>query len=332
MSSTSMMPPALAALTRPQPEFQTESDSPSEHTHAEPMHEKVSLSMQIANLVTVILPFVGLVAAMALTWGRGFSWIHLGLLVGMYIVTVLGVTIGFHRLFTHKAFETSAPVKAILAFFGSMAIEGPLLKWVAMHRRHHQCSDGENDPHSPHLHGHGFTGFVSGLWHAHCGWLFRPHAPNLQKHVNDLAASPMLRRMSSLFPLWALVSLLIPTVLGGVFTMTWMGALLGFLWGGLARVFLVHHVTWSINSVCHIWGGRPYRSQDESRNNIVFGVLALGEGWHNNHHAFPTSARHGLAWWQIDISYIIIRTMEFFGLAWKVRVPGASALAAKRRK
>lgn len=324
-----MMPPALAAVTQPRPKPQFQDDL--EQVQAEPAHEKVSLTMQIANLITVVLPFAGLATAMALTWGRGFSWIHLGLLVGMYIVTVLGVTVGFHRLFTHKAFETSAPVKAILAFFGSMAIEGPLFKWVAMHRRHHQCSDGENDPHSPHLHGHGFVGFFSGLWFAHCGWIFRPHAPGLQKSINDLVASPMLRRMSSLFPLWALVSLLIPTVLGGLFTMTWMGALLGFLWGGLARVFLVHHVTWSINSVCHIWGGRPYRSQDESRNNVVFGVLALGEGWHNNHHAFPTSAKHGLAWWQVDVSYIVIRTMEFFGLVWKVRVPAASALAAKRR-
>ena len=293
--------------------------------------ERVSIPVQIANLTVVILPFLGFIAAMALLWGRGFDWLHLGLMLGMYVITVLGVTVGYHRLFTHKAFETHAAVKFVLAMWGSLAIEGPLFKWVATHRRHHQTSDGEGDPHSPHLHGHGFVGFVSGLWHAHCGWLFEPHIPGLNKYVADLNASPMLRVISNLFPLWILVSLLIPTVLGGLFTMSWMGALLGFLWGGLARVFLVHHVTWSINSVCHLWGGRPYRSQDNSRNNVVFGVLALGEGWHNNHHAFPTSARHGLAWWQIDISYLFIRLLEVFGLAWKVRVPGPTALAAKRR-
>ena len=326
-----MISPALAALAEPKQQFPAAPKLQVPVELNEKGYEKVSLMVQIANLVVVIVPFLGLIAAMLLLWGRGFSWIQLGLMLGMYVVTVLGVTVGYHRLFTHKAFETSAPVKAILALFGSMAIEGPLFKWVATHRRHHQCSDAENDPHSPHLHGHGFIGFVKGLWHAHCGWLFEPHSPGLQKYVADLAASPMLRAMSALFPLWLLVSLLVPTVLGGLFTMSWMGALLGFLWGGLARVFLVHHVTWSINSVCHLWGGRPYRSSDESRNNIVFGVLALGEGWHNNHHAFPTSARHGLAWWQIDISYIVIRTMEVLGLAWKVRVPGASALAAKRQ-
>jgi stearoyl-CoA desaturase (delta-9 desaturase) len=294
--------------------------------------EKVSIPVKIANLTTVVVPFVGLIAAMALLWGRGFSGLHLGLLIGMYLATVFGVTIGYHRLFTHRAFETSAVVKAILAFLGSLAIEGPLLRWVAIHRKHHQASDTARDPHSPHSHGDGFVGFLAGLWHAHCGWLFSPQETSgLQKAVADLKASKLLRTFSNLFPLWILVSLLIPTLLGGLLTMSWMGALLGFLWGGLARIFLVHHVTWSINSVCHLWGRRPYRTQDESRNNLVFGLLAMGEGWHNNHHAFPTSARHGLAWWQIDVSYLIIRLMEVCGLAWQVRLPAASALAAKRR-
>ena len=326
-----MMSAALAAIAEPQPENHLESIPQIPLETDARGYEKVSLLVQIANLVTVVVPFLGLIAAMALLWGRGFSWIQLGLMLGMYVITVLGVTVGYHRLFTHKAFETSAPIKWLFAFFGSLAIEGPLFKWVATHRRHHQTSDTDKDPHSPHLHGDGFVGFVKGLWHAHCGWLFEPHTPGLQKYVADLAASPMLRAISNLFPLWILVSLLIPTILGGLFTMSWMGALLGFLWGGLARVFLVHHVTWSINSVCHLWGGRPFRSQDKSRNNVVFGVLAFGEGWHNNHHAFPTSARHGLAWWQFDASYMVIRAMELLGLVWKVRVPAPAALAAKRR-
>ena len=326
-----MMSAALSAVAEPKPENHLESIPQVQLDGDSHALEVVTLPVKIANLITVVVPFAGLIAAMALLWGRGFSWTHLGLMLGMYVITVLGITVGYHRLFTHKAFETNAVVKAILAFFGSLAVEGPLFKWVATHRRHHQTSDTDKDPHSPHLHGHGFTGFLKGLWHAHCGWIFEPHVPGLHKYVADLAANPMLRTISNLFPLWILVSLLIPTVLGGLFTMTWMGALLGFLWGGLVRIFLVHHVTWSINSVCHLWGGRPYRSSDESRNNVVFGILAMGEGWHNNHHAFPTSARHGLAWWQIDLSYIFIRTLEVFGLAWKVRVPAASALAAKRR-
>lgn len=287
-------------------------------------------TMQVVNLLAVVLPFAGLVAAIALLWGYGFDWVHLGLLLGMYAATVLGVTIGFHRLFTHRSFETVRPVQAILAVLGSMSVEGPLLKWVAVHRRHHQHSDRDEDPHSPHLHGQGLVGLFKGLWHAHVGWLFQPDSPELSRYIPDLQSDGLLRRISKLFPVWVAVGMLIPAVLGGLLTWSWTGALLGFIWGGLTRVFLVHHVTWSINSVCHLWGSQPFKSRDHSRNNLVFGVVAMGEGWHNNHHAFPTSARHGLHWWQIDISYWIICAMAWLGLAWKVRVPDAAALAAKR--
>jgi stearoyl-CoA desaturase (delta-9 desaturase) len=301
-----------------------ETPSPQSEAH------RISLSLRLTNLGAILLPFAGLLAAILLLWGWGFSWTHLFILVGMYLATGLGITVGYHRLFTHKSFETIPAVKFILGVLGSMAVEGPVFKWVAQHRRHHQHSDADQDPHSPHLHGEGFRGLLKGLWHSHVGWVFDRDSPGLSRYVADLASSRMLRAVSRMFPLWAVAGLMIPTALGGVITLSWKGALLGFLWGGLVRIFMVHHVTWSINSVCHLWGSRPFRSHDESRNNAVFGVLAMGEGWHNNHHAFPTSARHGLRWWQFDLSYYVIRLMELVGLAWRVKVPAAEALEAKR--
>jgi stearoyl-CoA desaturase (delta-9 desaturase) len=239
----------------------------------------------------------------------------------MYLLTALGITVGFHRLFTHKSFETNCVVRFILATLGSMAAQGSVLKWAAIHRRHHQHSDSPDDPHSPHQQGRGLWGLIYGFWHAHIGWVFKPDPADLDRYVKDLRQSASLRVASAMFPLWIILGLLIPAILGGLLTGHWAGVLLGFVWGGLVRVFLVHHVTWSVNSICHMWGRRPYPEKDHSRNNFVFGVLALGEGWHNNHHAFPTSARHGLRWWQIDISYYVIRLLALLGLAWKVRLP-----------
>jgi stearoyl-CoA desaturase (delta-9 desaturase) len=282
--------------------------------------------MRLANLAGVVLPFLGLLAGMVFVWGWGFGWVELGLLLGMYAVTALGITVGFHRLFTHRSFETNGVVKSILGIFGSMALQGPLVQWVAVHRKHHHHSDEAGDPHSPHQGGRGFLGFLSGFWHAHVGWLFRPDPPDLEHYAKDLRQSRLMRVLSALFFVWVALGLLIPAVLGGLLTGTWMGVLLGFLWGGLARIFLAHHVTWSINSVCHLWGQQPFISRDQSRNNVVFGILGFGEGWHNNHHAFPTSARHGLSWWQIDVSYWTIRALALVRLAWNVRLPSAQAL------
>jgi stearoyl-CoA desaturase (delta-9 desaturase) len=290
-----------------------------------------SLAVRVTTLLAVILPLVGLVAAVFFLWGWGFSWVELGLLLGMYALTALGVTVGFHRLFTHRAFETNRVVQFILGVLGSMSVQGPLLKWVALHRRHHEHSDRPGDPHSPHFHGRGVPGLLRGLWHAHLGWMFQPDPPDLPRYVKDLRHSALLRMVSALFPVWVAAGLLLPGVLGGLLTGTWVGAWYGLAWGGLARIFLVHHVTWSVNSVCHLWGRQPYGSGDQSRNNFVFGVLALGEGWHNTHHAFPTSARHGLRWWQVDVSYWVIRTLALVGLAWNVRVPTKQAQAQERR-
>ncbi len=290
---------------------------------------RMSLGARLANLIAVVAPFLGLALAIVLLWGWGFRWVELGLLLGMYVVTALGITVGFHRLFTHQAFETNRVVQCILAILGSMAVQGPLLKWVALHRRHHQHSDREEDPHSPHHQGGGLLGLVRGAWHAHLGWVFQADPPNLSHYIKDLRQNRLARIVSALFPVWVAVGLLIPALLGGLMTLSWTGALLGFLWGGLARIFLVHHVTWSVNSVCHLWGRRPFRTNDHSRNNSVFGVLALGEGWHNNHHAFPTSARHGLKWWQFDATYGVIRILALLGLAWKVRLPAQQQPSAR---
>jgi len=279
----------------------------------------ISTRMRVLNLAAVILPLVGFVAVVVSLWGRGFHWIDGGLLLGMYALTAIGITVGYHRLFTHRSFEANRVVQFVLAVLGSMAVEGTLLKWVAVHRRHHQHSDTHEDPHSPHEQGDGFLGLFRGLWHAHVGWFFQPDAPNLPHYVKDLRQSRLLRTASTLFPLWVTLGVLIPAALGGLLTGTWMGVLSGLLWGGLARIFLVHHVTWSVNSICHLWGRQPFRTGDQSRNNFVFGVLGFGEGWHNNHHAFPTSARFGVRWWQIDLGYWFICVLALFGLASRVR-------------
>jgi stearoyl-CoA desaturase (delta-9 desaturase) len=291
---------------------------------------RLSLGLWVANLLAVILPFLALGAAAVFFWGWGFHWVDLGLLLGMYVVTALGITVGFHRLFTHGAFATYPVVQFLLGVCGSMALQGPLLQWVALHRRHHQLSDRPGDPHSPNLYGGGVLGLLRGLWHAHLGWLFQADPPDLDRYVKDLRRSKLLRMVSALFFVWVALGLLIPAVLGGVIRLSWMGVWTGLIWGGLVRIFLVHHVTWSVNSVCHLWGMRPYRSNDQSRNNFVFGVLALGEGFHNTHHAFPTSARHGLRWWQPDVSYWFIRALALMHLAWNIKLPSKEAQSRAR--
>jgi stearoyl-CoA desaturase (delta-9 desaturase) len=295
----------------------------------EPPAGRMPLGLRLANLVGVVVPLLGLAAAITLFWGWGFRWVELGLLIGMYVATGLGITVGFHRLFTHQAFETNRAVQCVLVILGSMAVQGPLLKWVALHRRHHQHSDREDDPHSPHHGGGSLLGLLRGVWHAHLGWVFQPDPPNLAHYVQDLHRNRLVRRLSALFPLWVAAGLLIPATLGGLLTLSWMGVILGLLWGGLARIFLVHHMTWSVNSICHLWGRRPFATGDHSRNNWLLGLLALGEGWHNNHHAYPTSARHGLRWWEFDLSYGVIRVLAWVGLVWRVKEPAERTLVGR---
>ena len=287
-------------------------------------------AQRIATLISVMVPFLGFAAAIVCLWGWAFTWVELTGLVGMYLLTGLGVTVGFHRLFTHRAFETGRPVRYLLAVLGSMTVQGPVLKWAAIHRRHHQFSDLPDDPHSPYHFGGGAGGVFAGLWHAHVGWMFKPTDMNLDSYVRDLEDDRLVRHVSQWFLVWVALGLMIPAVFGGLVTGTWSGTLLGFLWGGLARIFIVQHLTFSVNSVCHVWGTRPFECKDESRNNFICGVLGFGEGWHNNHHAFPASARHGLRWWEFDLSYVTVRVMQWLGLVWGVRLPSRKAMASKR--
>ena len=289
-----------------------------------------TLNFRVIMLMTILLPFLGLVTAMILLWHVAFSWVYLAIMVTMYTITALGITIGYHRLFTHRSFQAPRWVSITLGVLGSMMVQGPVLMWAAVHRQHHHHSDEEGDPHSPHRHGETVIGALRGFVHAHLGWLFHDVSQDVERYIPDLCRDPALRMVDRCFVLWVALGLILPAIAGGLLTWSWTGVLLGFIWGGLVRVFLGHHITWSINSVCHIWGTRPFRSNDESRNNAIFGYLAFGEGWHNNHHAFPTSARHGLRWWQFDLSYEVIRVMAWLKLARAIRVPTSERMAAKR--
>ncbi len=285
--------------------------------------------------VSVVGPFAGLIAAVFFLWHRtggraGIGWPEVLVMIAMYALAGFGVTIGFHRLLTHRSFETYRLVRLMLAILGSSAAQGMAIKWCATHRRHHQTSDHQGDPHSPHLHGDGLFAAVHGLYHAHVGWCFDADRSDLARSVPDLTSDRALLLIDQLYFLWVGLGILLPAIGLGLYSHSWHGFISGLLWGGLVRVFLMQHVTWSINSACHVWGKRPFRSSDHSTNNFPIAIVSLGEGWHNNHHAFPTSARHGLHWWQFDASYLVIRIMHLLGLAWNVRTPTASAMKAKQ--
>jgi stearoyl-CoA desaturase (Delta-9 desaturase) len=262
-------------------------------------------------LIVVITPLVGTVLAMALLWQRLVNWRDVAILGGMYLATGLGITIGYHRMLTHRSFEAHPVLRFIFLALGSMAVEGPAVTWASNHIKHHATTDTDEDPHSP----------LAGFFHAHVGWFI--YGPGAQPEVYGtwLLRDRMVMFMSRTFFFWVALGFVIPYLLGG-----WTGV----LWGGLVRMFLTHHVTWSVNSVCHTFGARPFDTGDMSRNQWLVGLLAFGEGWHNNHHAFPRSAFHGLRWWQFDLSAYIIRVLERVGLVTKVwRVP-AERLEARR--
>ncbi|MBK7404695.1 MAG: acyl-CoA desaturase [Phycisphaerales bacterium] len=295
----------------------------------------VEVRLRIVNLVAVILPVVGLAIAIALSWGTAFDWVQFWIFVAMTYATSVGITVGYHRLFTHQSFKTGRILRYVLGALGSMAVQGAVIEWSGAHRKHHQHSDEEDDPHSPHMHpggswGSGIRATIHGFWHAHVGWLFGQRLKGMGRYTPDLRADRVTCAVNTQFYWLALAGLIIPAAVAGLITLSLSGALLGLLWGGLVRILLVHHITWSVNSVCHLWGTSPFRTGDRSRNNAIVGVLALGEGWHNNHHAFPTSARHGLSWWQFDPSYLIIRGLAAVGLAWGVRTPDPARVLTNR--
>jgi stearoyl-CoA desaturase (delta-9 desaturase) len=283
------------------------------------------------NLTAVILPVVSLVVAVILLWGHAVDGFDLGLLVVMYLLTGFGVTVGFHRLFTHRSFAAARPVELTLAVLGQMALQGPVVDWVADHRKHHAFTDEEGDPHSPHTQGgEGWRGVLGGMWHAHTGWLFDDgQRTSARRFAPDLKSDEAIRFVDRYFLLWVALGLAIPFAAGFAIGGTLTAGLTALLWGGLVRVFVLHHATWSVNSVCHMYGTRPFVTDDESRNNWVVALVSLGEGWHHNHHAFPTSARHGLQGRQFDPSYMIIKGMEKVGLASGLKQPKPAEIERK---
>jgi stearoyl-CoA desaturase (delta-9 desaturase) len=282
--------------------------------------QNMSRAHRNVNIGAVILPFVAFLAAIPLLWNQVLGWTDLAIFAGIYLATALGVTVGFHRMLTHRAFETYLPVKYVLAILGSMAVQGDVISWVSDHRKHHAFTDEEGDPHSPHVgHGEGWLAGLRGLFHAHVGWLFVHHSgAEAKRFAPDLLEDRGMRLISRHFIPLVGVSLLLPFGLGYLVTGELAGALTALLWGGLVRIFLVHHVTWSINSICHFFGRRRFDTDDESTNVLWLALPSLGESWHHNHHAFPRSAIHGLRWWEIDVTGLVIRAMQRLGLAWNV--------------
>ncbi len=254
-------------------------------------------------LLSVILPLVGVFIAIWMLWQRLVTWRDIAIMVSMYVLCALGITLGFHRMLTHRSFDTHPVVKFLFLAFGSMALQGSAIDWASNHIQHHAHTDQEGDPHSP----------LNGFFHAHLGWLFTGTVADPQTYGKWMLKDPMVMFVSNTWYVWVALGYVIAYLLGG-----WTG----LLWGGLVRTFLLNHVTWSVNSVCHTFGNRMFETPDVSTNNWAVGLLALGEGWHNNHHAFPRSAFHGMRWWQFDMSSYIIWTMEKLGLAWNVhRIP-----------
>jgi stearoyl-CoA desaturase (delta-9 desaturase) len=270
-----------------------------------------------ANLIGVVVPFLGILAAIVLLWESWVDGTDLAILAVAYLICGFGVTVGYHRLLTHRGFQTHKPTQYAFAVLGSMALQGSVMDWVADHRKHHAHTDKEGDPHSPHV-GHGSG--LAGLWHAHTGWLFETHGQaDWKKYARELYEDPGMRRINRLFPYFALASLVLPAAAGWLLHgRTVEGAIRGLVWGGLVRAFLLHHVTWSINSICHFFGRRRFAVEDHSTNVAWLAIPSLGEAWHHNHHAFPRSASHGLRRWELDPSGAVIGLLQRLGLAWNV--------------
>ncbi|WP_093084514.1 acyl-CoA desaturase [Pseudonocardia oroxyli] len=302
-------------------------DRPDRSRAAEPATEgRRSMLEHVLVIAFMIIPLLAVAAAVPVAWGWGLGWTDVALFAVFYVVSGMGITVGFHRHFTHGSFKATPALRVGLAVAGSLALQGSPLSWVADHRRHHAYSDKEGDPHSPWLFGTGPRALARGFWHAHMGWLLDRDKTNFRRFAPDLLADRAVSRVSDHFLWYALTSLLLPGLLGGLLTWSWGGALSALFWAGLVRVALLHHVTWSINSVCHIWGDRPFAARDRSANVWWLALLSFGESWHNLHHADPTCARHGAKPGQIDVSARAIRIFEQLGWAHSVRWPTARRL------
>ena len=292
--------------------------------------ERQSRLEKVALGLFIVVPFLAVVCAVPVAWGGWLGWSDVVITAVMYAVTGHGITVGYHRYFTHKSFKPNRAVKVALGVAGSMAVQGPVVRWVADHRKHHKFSDREGDPHSPWRYGETLPALVKGLWFAHMGWLFDTEQTSQRQYAPDLLKDRDIVRISRQFPLWVVVSLAVPAVAGGLWTMSWQGALTAFFWGSLVRVGLLHHVTWSINSICHAVGDRPFKSRDKSGNVWWLAIPSMGESWHNLHHSDPTCARHGVLRGQIDTSARVIWLMEKVGWVKAVRWPVQERVDAKR--
>jgi stearoyl-CoA desaturase (delta-9 desaturase) len=288
----------------------------------------------IALYAFVVVPFLAVFAAVPIAWGGWLSWTDIAIAAVFYVVAGLGITVGFHRYFTHGSFKAKRWLRITLALAGSLAIEGEIIQWVADHRRHHAFSDQEGDPHSPWRYGTGYWALTKGLWFAHMGWMFSRELSNRERFAPDLLADRDIKLVDRLFPAVVVFSALGPALIGGLATWSWQGALTAFFWAGIVRIGLLHHVTWSINSVCHVYGERPFevRNGDKASNFWPLAIVSFGESWHNLHHADPTCARHGVLRGQVDISARLIWFFERIGAASSVKWPNRERLAAKMSK
>jgi stearoyl-CoA desaturase (Delta-9 desaturase) len=274
-------------------------------------------------LAVVCIPTLGIIAAVLVSLKVGFSKLDMALLVGLYAAGAFGIEGGYHRLFSHRAFKASSGVRAMFVILGAISAQGPPIFWAAIHRRHHQYADREGDPHSPHVYpdGSNIRSLATRLWHSHVGWLFSHEITDWPRYVPDLIRDTALFKLNRFYFIWVALGLAFPAALAGVLTGSWTGALTGFLWGGPARIFLTHNITWAVNSICHVYGSRPFDTKDKSTNNAWLSLLSLGGSWHNNHHAYPTLAILTFKWWQIDLSGLLIRLLRVTGLAHDVGVP-----------
>ncbi|MBW3594154.1 MAG: acyl-CoA desaturase [Actinobacteria bacterium] len=294
------------------------------------MTERQEKIQRIVIIVLTVLPLAGFAFAVVNFWGAGLSVTDAVIALFFYLFTGFGVTVGYHRLFTHQSFVARRPLKIALAIAGSMSVQGAIIDWVGTHRRHHAFSDRAGDPHSPHLDDDDtIKGTIRGLWHAHIGWLSAPELTDNHRWAPDLVADADIMRVHKRFGTLTFLSFALPAVLGGLVTWSFEGAVTAFLWGSLARIFVLHHVTWSINSICHFFGDRPFRSNDRSTNNWLLAIISFGESWHNGHHAFPTSAVHGIGRGQIDPTAAMIRLFEKMKLASRVKLVTPKQVAQK---
>jgi stearoyl-CoA desaturase (delta-9 desaturase) len=287
------------------------------------------LQRLIAFLV-MALPIVGTVLAVYLAFHNGIGKMEIGIFLVMYLMTMGGMTIGLHRYFAHRTFETGPRMRLLLAITGSMSTQGPLLSWVTIHRRHHAFSDRPGDPHSPHVHGNRMFGMLNGLWHAHIGWMFTENSSDWS-FSRDLMGDRTLFWVHRTYLYWVGLSFVLPVLLGGLITRTWSGVALGFLWGGLVRCFIVNQASWCVGSVCHYFGSRRFDLDDHSANNYLVALVTMGEGLQNNHHAFPSAARHGMFWWEPDLSGNIIQLLRVVGLVWNTYHPTEETMARLRQ-